>query len=230
MVARSFAGYPIRVRLAIAALLQQPAVAACHPPDTYRAPPQVDNGDHAPMTVLAGDDDFVPAYTKADLDSALPAERFAETKLERAIAEAEIAGADAATNDALRAQTADLGVRRRFIASLESCQARQRNCPPRLDEPAWSYDLDTPGAKPSLDTPLRFDRDSWQKLANELHGRACACRTMACVDGIGAAIDDLEPRPLRDVQGDESASQAITRARQCLYRLRGRLDAGSPAS
>ena len=70
--------------------------------------------------------------------------------------------------------------------------------------------------------PLRFDLESWQKVAAELHGRACACRTIACVDSMGVAIDQLEPRPMPEVRGDEVASQSITRARECLFRLRGK--------
>jgi hypothetical protein len=74
---------------------------------------------------------------------------------------------------------------------------------------------------PKLDTALRFDVASWQKLSAELFGRACACRTLACVDSMFVAIEGLETRPMPDVQADETASQSITRARECLYRLRG---------
>jgi hypothetical protein len=214
------------VRLALAAIIGAFGLAACHPSDTYRPPPPVDNGEHVPTAELAGDDDFAPAYGKPELEKALIAERAAEARQERAITDAQTNSIEASTNDQLRAQIADLAVRRRFIASLEACQSRQRNCPPRLDEPAWVYDLDDADAKPPLDTPLRFDRDTWQKLAIELHGRACACRTISCVDGVGVVIDQLEGKPMLDVQGDESASESITRARQCLYRLRGKLDAG----
>ena len=73
-----------------------------------------------------------------------------------------------------------------------------------------------------LRSRLRFDLDSWRKLATELHGRACACRTIACVDSIDVAINELELRPMPVVQGDEMATESITRARQCLFRLRGK--------
>jgi hypothetical protein len=69
---------------------------------------------------------------------------------------------------------------------------------------------------------LRFDLDSWRGLAAELHGRACACRTLACVDSVGIAIDQLETRPMPEVQSDDAATTAITRARECLFRLRGK--------
>jgi hypothetical protein len=36
-----------------------------------------------------------------------------------------------------------------------------------------------------------------------------------------AAIDRLEKRPMPDVQADDDATLSITRARDCLYRLRG---------
>ncbi|HEV7555145.1 MAG TPA: hypothetical protein VGO00_06825, partial [Kofleriaceae bacterium] len=77
-------------------------------------------------------------------------------------------------------------------------------------------------AKPPLDAALRFDREDWIKLASELHGRACACRTVACVDSLTAVIDQMETQPTRDVQGDETAAQSIVWARECLFRLRGK--------
>ena len=63
-------------------------------------------------------------------------------------------------------------------------------------------------------------------VAAELHGRACACRTVACLDSLGVAIDRLEARPMPQVQDDDAATLSITRARECLARLRGR---GAPA-
>jgi len=69
---------------------------------------------------------------------------------------------------------------------------------------------------------LRFDLESWRALAAELHGRACACRTLACVDSVGVAIDQLETRPMPQVASDDAAATAITRARECLFRLRGK--------
>ena len=47
-------------------------------------------------------------------------------------------------------------------------------------------------------------------------------RTLACVDSLGVAIDELEPRPMPEVQGDEAATASLTRARGCLFRLRGK--------
>lgn len=168
---------------------------------------------------FAEDDRFVPSYGTAELSRALQTERGAEATGERIVAELEATG----TADQLRVAVADLAVRRRFIATLEACERDGRWCPPRLDDPAWSFDPDPDRpAPPPMTAQLRFDLASWRVLADELFGRACACRTLACVDSVGVAIDQLEPRPMPEVQGDDVASLAITRARECLFRLRGR--------
>lgn len=164
----------------------------------------------------------MPTYGKSELSRALQKERGAEAAGERIVADLE---AKDASDDQRRVAAADLAVRRRFIASLETCEASGRDCPPRLDEPPWSWDPDPDPAKrgaPPLTAELRFDLDSWRKVAAELHGRACACRTIACVDSIDVAIGELETRPMPVVQGDEMATESITRARQCLFRLRGK--------
>jgi hypothetical protein len=173
---------------------------------------------------MAEEDRYVPPYGKPELSRALIGERGAEATAERIVAELEAKEVrDAAAEERLRAAAADLGVRRRFIASLEACEASGRWCPPRLDDPPWQLELDPDRPRdPPLDAPLRFDLASWQKVAAELFGRACACRTLACVDSVGVAIDQLEPRPMPAVAGDEEASLAITRARECLFRLRGK--------
>ena len=173
---------------------------------------------------LAADDAFKPSYGKPELQRALIAERGAEATGEKRVAELEAKTDD----DALRDAVADLAVRRRFIASLETCEAAGRDCPPRLDDPPWKFDVDAAGAKPPLDAPLRFDLDDWRKVADELHGRACACRTLTCVDSVGVAIDQLEPRPMQEVQGDDAASASITRAREGLSRRRGKSIAKPP--
>jgi hypothetical protein len=167
---------------------------------------------------LAEEDELKPTYSKADLEKALIDERGAEATGERQVDELEAKGAD----DQLRIAQADLAVRRRFIATLEACQEIGHSCPPRLDDPPWKYDVGVPTSRPTLDAPLRFELADWQKLAAELHGRACACRTQLCVDSLGVAIDELEQRPMMDVRGDETASASITRARECLFRLRGK--------
>jgi hypothetical protein len=167
---------------------------------------------------LADEDEVRPTYGKADLEKQLIAERGAEATNERRVADFETKGDD----DALRVAVADLAVRRRFIAALEACQAGGHLCPPRLDDPPWKFDLAADGAKPPLDAPLRFDLEDWQKVTAELHGRACACRTIACVDSVGVVIDQLETKPMQDVQADETAIASITHARECLFRLRGK--------
>jgi hypothetical protein len=116
---------------------------------------------------------------------------------------------------------ADLAIRRRFIHILELCESAGRMCPPRLDEPPWTLAVDSE-EDPKLDVPLRFDLASWQKVTAELHGRACACRTLACIDSMDATLARLEQRPVDDVQADETALVSVTRARDCLFRLRGK--------
>jgi hypothetical protein len=173
---------------------------------------------------LAGEDRVIPAYTKAELSRALISERGAEATGERIVSELEVRRArDPAAEDRWRVAVADLSVRRRFIKSLEACEASGRWCPPRLDDPPWAFDPDPPKPiDPPLEAVLRFDLASWRKIAVELHGRGCACRTIACVDTLGVAIDQLEGRPMPAVQGDELASASLTRARECLFRLRGK--------
>ncbi len=165
---------------------------------------------------LAADEEIPPPYGKAELQKALIAERAAEATGERAVTEAEAGDADA-----LRVALADLAVRRRFIQILELCEANARMCPPRLDDPTWQYAVDA-DTDPKLDVPLRFDLDSWKKVAAELHGRACVCRTLHCIDSMETAIARLEIRPMPDVQSDDVATIEVTKARECLMRLRGR--------
>ena len=192
-------------------------LGACPGPATQTQPVEPSIEAHGQ---LADEVLYRPTYGKAELQRALITERGAEARGEATIAELE---AKEGFDDRLRLAQDDLAVRRRFIASLEACEASGRFCPPRLDDPPWAFDPDPDVQQPpKLDTPLRFDLASWQKVSAELHGRACACRTIACVDSMGVAIDQLEARPMPEVQGDEVASQSITRARECLYRLRGK--------
>jgi hypothetical protein len=190
-------------------------LVACTGPGTYRPPTTVDNGDTSHST-FTPDDLYKPAYNRADLDKALASEHAKETSLAQ-----QVASAEAGSDDSLRVVLGDLAVRRRFIASLEACEANGRDCPPRLDEPAWSFAPDS-DAKPPLDATLRFDLQDWIKISTELHARACACRTVACLDSFDALIAQLETQPTLDVQRDETAAQSIVWARECLFRLRGK--------
>ncbi len=180
--------------------------------------------DPARHSELADDDRFVPAYGKPELQKALIAERGAEATGERMVSELQAQAGDLAGEDRLRVAVANLAVRARFIAALEACESHGEWCPPRLDDPPFAFDPDPDVGLPvpPLESPLRFDLDSWRTVATELHGRACACRTLACVDGVGVAIDVLERRPMPEVLGDEAATVSITRARECLFRLRGK--------
>jgi hypothetical protein len=217
----------------IGAWLAMLAVAAvgCTPGGPTRPPP-VDPADPADArhSALADEDLYKPSYGKPELQKALIAERGLEATGERRIAElvaqqaGEASGASSvAIDDQLAVAEADLAVRRRFIATLEACEASGRLCPPRLDDPPWPFDPDPDQpAPPPMTAALRFDLDSWRGLAGELHGRACACRSLACVDSVGVAIDQLETRPMPEVQGDDAATVSITRARECLFRLRGK--------
>lgn len=166
-------------------------------------------------TALAADDEPAPPYDGAALQKALIAERAGEAGDERRVAEAE------GDSSQLSIALADLAVRRRFIRTLEVCESKRRLCPPRLDDPAWPYTADSEG-DPKLDVPLRFDLASWQQVTAELHGRACACRTLACLDSMEVALARLESRPTEEVQADDAAIGSITRARACMALLRGR--------
>jgi hypothetical protein len=160
------------------------------------------------------EDDFRPTYDKAELQKALTAER-------AAVEAAEQREPDLEDSDKVVAARQDLAVRKRFVAALEACAANGHACPPRLDDPAWTFDIEK-DADPQLEATLRFDVASWQKIAAELHGRACACRTWACTESVGVAIERLEQRPMPDVVNDETAVTSIVRARDCLFRLRGK--------
>ena len=198
------------------------AFLGCGNGGTARPGPVTPTPD-TPHGELAAEDLFVPTYAKAELDKALIAERGAEATGERIVGELEAKTLDGPGEDRLRVARADLAVRRRFIKSLEACEASGHACPPRLDDPPWSYDPDPAVVvAPKLDSELRFDLASWQKVSAELFGRACACRTIACVDSMNVVIDQLETRPMAEVQGDETASQSVMRARECLFRLRGK--------
>jgi hypothetical protein len=158
----------------------------------------------------------LPAYRKPELEQAIAAE---QAEIERASQATEARLDDPAPDEQLAEALADLAVRRRFAAALEACRDTGRRCPPRLDEPAWSYDVDGL-ADPVLDTPLRYDREDWRKIAAELHGRACACRTRTCLDSLEVAIGVLEKRPMPDVTSDDEAAGSIVAARECLAYLR----------
>jgi hypothetical protein len=214
-----------------AALASAIGWAGCAAPAQALPPPAAPAP--AAHTPLADEDSYKPTYGKPELSRALIAERGAEATLERRVDDLEAkrdampgTSFDPAVDDQLRVATADLGVRRRFIATLETCESAGRWCPPRLDDPPWAYDPDpdppAQASEPPLSAPLRFDLDSWRNLAAELYGRACACRTIACVDSVGVAIDELEPRAMPAVQRDDQATADITRARECLFRLRGK--------
>ncbi|HEY0987056.1 MAG TPA: hypothetical protein VGD80_08390 [Kofleriaceae bacterium] len=195
--------------------------AACAPGSGARPPPSAP--DDQVHSALADEDTYKPTYGKPDLEKALIAERGAEATAERRVADLDARPPDALVADQLRVAVADLAVRRRFIQTLEACDAAGRWCPPRLDDPPWAFDPDPDRpADPPMTAALRFDLDGWRGLAAELHGRACACRTISCVDSVGVAIDQLELRTAREVQGDETATLSITRARECLFRLRGK--------
>jgi len=189
-------------------------LAACKHGSTPERP-SADTGDV--HSALATDEEPPPSYDQAAIGKALSTERAAEASAEREVSEAE-AGSD---DHRLRIAVADLAVRRRFITILELCEAQSRFCPPRLDEPPWPYEADSE-VDPKLDVPLRFDLASWQKVTAELHGRACACRTLSCIDSMDATIERLETRPVDEVQADDTATVELTRARECLFRLRGR--------
>jgi hypothetical protein len=164
------------------------------------------------------EDDGPAPYARAELQQTLTAEREEVARAEHEKSDSE---REAGDDDHLRVLIANLAVRRRFVQTLELCDANAVMCPPRLQEQSWSYAADS-DTDPPLDAPMRFDLDSWRKVADELYGRACGCRTIDCLDSIDAAIARLELRPMPDVQADEQASLSITRARECTMALRGK--------
>lgn len=202
--------------MVVARLLLIFTIAACSsglPPS--RAPGAGEQGIVTHAAFPDDEDAVAPSYGKSELERALASERTALDAGEKHVAEV------ADDSAGLAVAVADLAVRRRFVATLEDCQANGRHCPPRLDDPPWSYDIDS-AALPKLDAALRFDLEDWRKVADELHGRSCACRTRVCIDSLAVAIDVLEKRPMPEVAADDAASESIVKARECLFRLRGR--------
>jgi len=140
------------------------ALAACTHGSSAPRTPTEEPGAHSSFVA---DDEPPPAYDKAAISKALIAERAAEARGERAVADAEASD----NADGLITARADLAVRRRFIAMLERCEEDGRLCPPRLDEPPWPYPVDS-DADPKLDVPLRFDDASWPRGAAAPRGPA----------------------------------------------------------
>jgi len=87
------------------------------------------------------------------------------------------------------------------------------------DEPVTHTDY----GKPELSKALIAERGAeptGEKVVAELEAKDTL--DTAGQDRLRVAIDQLEPRPMQQVQGDEAASLSITRARECLYRLRSK--------
>lgn len=177
------------------------ALGACGP----GTPPQAGTGADVityHKAEMSDDEEPPPKYHRSDLEDVLDAER------------AKVAAMSEEDRD-------NILVRKRFIETLELCKATGTYCPPRIDDPVLAFDVDG-DSDPKLESPLRFDVDSWRKVSTELHGRACACRTVGCIDTLEVAIQRLEVRPMPDVQSDDLAAVEIVRARDCLARLGGR--------
>jgi hypothetical protein len=169
--------------------------------------------------VFLTEDDVAPSrYGRTDLDRVIAAEHAALDTADAALA---TLANDPKPDDALAGALADRGVRQRFVATLESCRDSNRRCPPRLEDRPFTYDLAS-DKDPKLDVPLRFDLEDWRNVTAELNERACACRTLACVDALDAAMNALETRPMPQVSEDDAAATSLTRARACAMRLRGR--------
>lgn len=161
--------------------------------------------------------EVVPSYSRQEMERVLAEERQAHTAA-RAVLDSLMEQRGRSVEIALK--LADLGVQERFIEALDACRARGVWCPPKL---GMSWTIREEQAVPvSLDAEVRFDLASWRKLASELWARGCDCRSMTCVDAMTQTIDELERQPMADVQGDHEAASAITGARTCLWRLRGK--------
>src|ERR1700733_14361185 len=140
--------------LAIAAV-----AAACGGPQRAEIPGRDDSANLTTGATLApqDDDEPRPSYTKDQLERARTAGGGPEAPDEQRV--------PASPDDA--ALAADLAVRRHFIESLESCQAANHQCPPRLDDPKWTWDPTSSAIdpdKPPISSPLRFDLDSRPKI------------------------------------------------------------------
>lgn len=161
--------------------------------------------------------EVVPTYGKQELERVLGEERQAHAAAQ-SVLDGLMGQRGKSVEISLR--LADVGVQARYIETLESCKARGVWCPPKLGM-AWTI-RDGVDVPVSLDNEVRFDLASWRKLTSELWARGCDCRSMTCVDAMTESIDALEPRPTPEVQGDQEASAALTAARTCLWRLRGK--------
>jgi hypothetical protein len=166
-----------------------------------------------------------PSYGRAEMERVLGEERRALADGSAAI---EALAAQRGKAVELAVAIADQGVRQRYVLALESCRDHGAWCPPALGL-SWTLHDESADVPVSLDAELRFDLASWRKLAAELWARGCDCRTMRCVDAMTHTIDVLEARPTLEVQGDHEASVAVTGARTCLWRLRGKAGRRGPA-
>lgn len=162
--------------------------------------------------------EVAPSYGRAELERAIGEERRAQADGKAAI---EALQTQRGKSLELATALADQGVRERYLEALETCRDHRMWCPPKLGL-SWTFHDDAADVPVSLEAELRFDLQSWRKLAAELWARGCDCRTMRCVDAMTHTVDVLESRPLADVQGDHEASTAVTGARTCLWRLRGK--------
>lgn len=162
--------------------------------------------------------EVTPSYGRAEIERVLGEERRAQADGKAAIEALQTQRGKAVE---LALALADQGVRERYLETLETCRDHRMWCPPRLGL-SWTFHDDSADVPVSLESELRFDLQSWRKLSAELWARGCDCRTMQCVDAMTHTIDVLESRPLAEVQGDHEASTAVTGARTCLWRLRGK--------
>jgi len=185
------------------------AVAACGgTPGSRTGPP-------APAT----DDDGAPPPLPTTLTYQRPQLATAHAAAEVAAQAAE-AARDAATEGAdLPALILAARVLRNRVSLLAQCAATAADCPPIL-----TTSLPVPAIDPDDDLAARSIGDvaAWRAWATAAYAEACACATIACVDGWTESLRRHELGTLADLQGDELAAQAITTARVCLTHLRQR--------
>src|SRR5258705_11286523 len=120
VVARLPLGYPLVVRQLALVL----AIVGCR---HAGSPQNAGSTDEVTVHTSLVIDDFKPTYDKAELDTALAAERAAVAAAEQHLDELD----ESIDPDQLRIATQDVAVRQRFLAQLEVCAADGRVCPPR---------------------------------------------------------------------------------------------------
>ncbi|MEZ4368967.1 MAG: hypothetical protein R2939_22205 [Kofleriaceae bacterium] len=116
---------------------------------------------------------------------------------------------------------ADAGVARGRVTLLSTCADTGQACPPALaaGEPVPEVEASAP-REPADALAV----EAWRERAGRARAEACACTTVACVDGWTEELRRLERVVPSASQADAEAATHVTAARACL----GTLRAGAP--